>query len=285
MDHSYIDEQQVAERYVLGQLSQEEADLFEEHYLHCTQCLDRLEAAEGLQRGLERVAEEEVARAVVARAGVLAAVGRLLRSRQAPLAVTLLLLVALLPSGLLLWRVNDLEQAVESRPVSSTPAPSPSPATPTPPLPPAVDLRPELEAVRGELAEERRRSEELAGELSRAREPQVNVPILTLAPERSAPGQEDEPTHRVSLAASPEWIVLALEVGGPDHPFYRAVLTGPDRQPVWQASGLQADATGLITLSLPTSLLRAGDFAVRLEGMPAAASPVTVARFSFRVTP
>jgi hypothetical protein len=282
MDHSYIDEQQVAERYVLGQLSQEEAKRFEEHYLHCQQCLDRLEAAEGMQRGMQRVAAEEAAGAV-ARAGILAAVARLLRSRQAPLVMTLLLLVALLPSGLLLWRVGNLERTLENRPLPSTPAPTPS--TPSPAPDTAVDLRPELEAIRGELAEERRRREELAGELSRAREPQVNVPVLTLAPERSAPGPEEEPTHRISLSASPAWIVLALEVDGPDYPSYRAVLTGPDRQPVWQGSGLRADATGLLTLSLPTRLLQAGDFTVRLEGVPAADPAVPVARFPFRVTP
>lgn len=282
MDHSFIDEQQVAERYVQGRLSREEAERFEEHYLHCQQCLDRLEAAEGLQRGVQRVAAEEAAGAV-ARAGILAAVARLLRSRQAPLAMTLLLLVALLPSGLLLWRVSSLERTLESRPVSVTPAPPPTAPVPTPE--PPADLRPELEAVRGELAEERRRREELEGELSSAREPQVNVPVLTLAPERSAPGEEEEPTHRVSLAASPAWIVLALEVDGPDYPSYRAVLMGPDRQAIWQGSGLRVDATGLVTLSLPASLLRAGDFTIRLEGLPATGPAMPVARFPFRVTP
>jgi hypothetical protein len=287
MEHPYIDERQIAERYLLGQLGEDEAQRFEEHYLHCAECLERLEAAEGLQRGLRQVAEEEVARVVVARAGVLAALSRFLGSRQAPLAVTLLLVVALLPAGLLLWRVSRLEQTLASRPAVPAPVRTPTPAVP------GVDprLEAQLEEARGEsrrlageLDAERRRREEIAGELSRAREPQVNVPVLSLAPERSGPG-EGEPTHRVALGREPRWFLLSLELDGPEYPRYRAALAGPDGRVLWRGDELRPDATGSLTLSLHSSLLRPGDFTVRIEGVPASGQAVPVASFPFRVTP
>jgi hypothetical protein len=290
MEHPYIDEQQIAERYLLGQLGEDEARRFEEHYLHCAECLDRLAAAEGLQRGLRRVAEEEVARVAVVRAGAFAALSRFLGSRQAPLALTLLLVVALLPAGLLLWRVSRLEQTLASRPAVPAPVRTPAPAVP------GVDprLEAQLEEARGEsrrlageLNAERRRREEVAGELSRAREPQVNVPVLSLAPERSGPG-EGEPTHRIALGplgSPPRWILLSLELDGPEYPRYRAALAGSDGRVLWRGDSLRPDATGSLTLSLHSSLLRSGDFAVRVEGMPAAGPPVPVASFPFRVTP
>ena len=98
MNHRDIEEHHVVERYVAGRLSEEEVAAFEEHYLDCQACIDRVEDAERLQRGLQRVAEQEAARAV--RLGIL---GRLIawsRARQAGLAVVALLLVAVLPAAL-----------------------------------------------------------------------------------------------------------------------------------------------------------------------------------------
>ncbi|HSS49155.1 MAG TPA: zf-HC2 domain-containing protein, partial [Thermoanaerobaculia bacterium] len=63
MDHSTIDAGNVAERYVTGRLSPEDAASFEEHYLDCPSCIARVEAAERLQRGLRRLAEEAAVRA------------------------------------------------------------------------------------------------------------------------------------------------------------------------------------------------------------------------------
>src|SRR4051794_16643358 len=99
MDHAYIDDQQVAERYLLGQLPPAEAARFEEHSLACAECLDRLEAAEKLRLGLRAVA----ARGVVAEAVKLSLLARLVRSRLAPYGLLLLFLAVVLPSGFL-WR-------------------------------------------------------------------------------------------------------------------------------------------------------------------------------------
>ena len=47
MDHSYIEKREVIERYVTDRLSTAERVAFEEHYIACEECLDRLEEAEG----------------------------------------------------------------------------------------------------------------------------------------------------------------------------------------------------------------------------------------------
>jgi hypothetical protein len=58
MDHSYIDEHNVADRYILGTLSAEERARFEEHFVDCPQCLDRLEDAESWRRAFKAAAAE-----------------------------------------------------------------------------------------------------------------------------------------------------------------------------------------------------------------------------------
>jgi anti-sigma factor RsiW len=56
MDHGYIEENNVADRYLMGKLSAEERARFEEHFVDCAQCLDRLETTEGIRAALRTVA-------------------------------------------------------------------------------------------------------------------------------------------------------------------------------------------------------------------------------------
>jgi hypothetical protein len=99
MDHPFIDDHQVIERFVLGRLSDSELSAFEQHFLGCPACLDQLEAVERLHSGVKGVAAEEVA----ARLGLLSL---LHRSRPSWLTGALVALLALLPAGLL-WRSNE----------------------------------------------------------------------------------------------------------------------------------------------------------------------------------
>lgn len=47
-----IERDEIAERYLLGRLSDEERDEFEAHYFDCTRCLERLQAMEAAQEAL-----------------------------------------------------------------------------------------------------------------------------------------------------------------------------------------------------------------------------------------
>jgi hypothetical protein len=272
MDHAYVDEHQVAELYLLGKLPPEEAERFEEHSMSCPECLDRLETAETLRLGLRTVAAREVAADTI-KLGLLA---RLMRSRLAPLALTAFFLVAILPAGFLWRRAGRLEsELAQTREELSRPAPTPAPD-------------PELGALRSQLDEQRRQAEagqqeraQLAAELEKARSPRINVPVVPLSPERSGPG--GEPSTRISLSLSVEWIVLALELDAVEHPSYRATLVDRGGRIVWQGSGLRPDAQETLTIALPTSQLRSGDFTVRVEGVPAKGRAVPVSDFSFQI--
>lgn len=103
MDHREIEEGAVVDRYLLGQLPDEEAQRFERHYLSCEECLDQLELAERFASGLRRAAAREAER-TVAVAGVMAALGRLSRAGRWTLAA--LALVLLLPTAFLLLELQ-----------------------------------------------------------------------------------------------------------------------------------------------------------------------------------
>ena len=59
MDHAYIASRLIVERYVLGQLSEQETQAFELHYLDCPECIDKVEASGELNRGLKLMAAED----------------------------------------------------------------------------------------------------------------------------------------------------------------------------------------------------------------------------------
>jgi hypothetical protein len=260
MDHAYIDEHQLAERYLLGLLPPAEAARFEEHSLACAECLDRLETAEKLRLGLRAVAARDVAAvAVAAEAVKLSLLARIVRSRLAPFALLGLFLVAVLPAGFLWRQVGRLEGELAASRAAQRGAPRSAPVDPS-----AVAER-----------------ERLAAELAAARAPQVNVAVVPLSPQRSAPG--GAPATRIALAPGTGWVVLSLDLGAVEQPRYRATLSGPDGRTLWQGADLRPDAQDALTVALPAALLPGGDFTVRVEGLPVHGGAVPAGDYSFRV--
>lgn len=281
MDHQTIDETHVVERYLLGQLSPQEAETFEDHYVDCAECLDRLELSRRLRQGLLQVATEEaVQAAVVQRLGLLARLARLGRSRQLGLALAAAAVLLILPAGLLLREVRRLDgELVEARK--------------QPPVRSGQSEQKEVEAARRALAAEQARaeqertalqqkSEQLSAELEKARQPQVNTLIYPLSPERSGPG-EGEPSNRIATGPATGWIVLSLDLGIPPgasgaspQTFHATLRRGATI--IWEGGGLHPDPQGSLVLSLPASLLKPGDYSVTVEAKNAAAT-----HFTFRV--
>jgi hypothetical protein len=269
MDHAYVEEHQVVDRYLMGRLTAEELERFEEHYLSCTECLDRLETTEDLARALKRVAGEDAARVATARQ--LAAVAwlvRLGRSRQAAILVSALLLVLLVP-GLALYRAGELDRRLRDTRSSLAAQGSRE--------------RAELAASRRDLASERAERARADADLAQARQPQANVPILFLGAERGA-GRGGEPTYRLRLPARPGWVVFSLPVEPPHPAAYRIVLSRAGGGEIWRGDA-PATEQDTLTLSVPSRLLAPGDHLLDVLGVEPGGRGVAVGRYLFRVVP
>jgi hypothetical protein len=96
VDHKYIEDNHVAQSYLMGKLSPEEEESFEQHYLECDECLDQLRLAESLHRGLKVVAVEEIAAKTIGSMAALSWWRRLGRWGRMSIA-TLVVIVAALP--------------------------------------------------------------------------------------------------------------------------------------------------------------------------------------------
>jgi hypothetical protein len=275
MNHAYIEEQQIVDRYVRGTLPAEEISRFEEHFLSCQDCLDRLDLAESMNRGFKRAAGQDAARvAAVRQLAVVAWLTRLGRSRQAAVLFMVLLVAVLLPWGLAERRIADrdreLAQTRSTLEHERSAASSQNTAE-------AGRLRSELEASRRDLAHEQE-------QLAQARQPQGNVPILFLNTERGGPSTAG-PNASLRLPRMPGWIVLALEIDSHDQPSYRVVLRDASSREVWSGGDLRLNERDSLSLSLHSSLLAPGDYTLAVEGQAPGRKPVPAGRFVFRVLP
>jgi hypothetical protein len=255
MDHQAIDAGNIAERYVTGRLPPEEAARFEEHYLDCPSCCARVEAAERLQRGLRRLAEE-------AAAGVPAF--HRWSSPRLGLAAAALLAVALLPAWLELREVRSLRSDLARTKMETGSAD-----------------QAEIQRVRRDLVAETAKREALAREMAADRQPQTGFPVLSLTPVRG--GANEGPVRTLKLPAKPGWVGLWVEPGDADFPAYRATLRKNEGAVVFQASPLALNDLGALLVTVHSTSLAPGAYRLDLEGLPRAGAPVPVGRFSLRI--
>lgn len=79
---------------------------------------------------------------------------------------------------------------------------------------------------------------------------------------------------------------LRLDPEGAEYPTYRATLHEVNGDEIWSQSRLVADRIGgreAVTVTLPCELLPAGDYYVRLSGVPPDHDPIVLGRYDVRV--
>jgi hypothetical protein len=256
MDHTYVEEHQIADRYVMGTLPAEEAERFENHYLSCPECLDRLELTESVQRGFKRMAGQDSEKAAaVQQLAVVAWLARLGRSRQLGVLLAALLVVAVLPTGVALdsraqrAQVHSLLEQERQRTASS------------------------VGVLQAELVREREARTRAEAKAAQALLPSANVVVAFLGVERGEPGGGGPPLHPSADAL----IVLEVPVDPPFQPPYRAVVRNGQGKEVSRVEGLQPNERSNLSLSLPPTLVPPGNYSITIE--PGGQ------RFNFRVAP
>jgi hypothetical protein len=283
MEHSYIEEHNIAECYLLGKLSAQERMRFEEHLKKCIQCVNLLEVAGGLRMGLQIIAAEDVCRQrAYVEAGLLARIMRLSRVRQKILLMGVILLIAL-PVGLVIseWSrarrelvqtartAADWQRKYEEREQA------------------ARDLMKEIQA-RDQLAV---RTESERGDRPRALNeaknitpPQVVVPVFALSVRRSGGPDLTQPVNRIKFPPTSKLIILLLEFEpDPDLRSYRAAISTADGRSIWRESNLRAILNDALALSFNPSLFKPGNYLLTLEGLTTQNRYVLIAQYTFGV--
>jgi anti-sigma factor RsiW len=295
MEHSYIKDHHIADRYLSGKLSAEERMRFEEHFVDCAECHDRLWAADNFRAGLRIVAAEDATRfrahLRVRQAGVLARAAWLIWRRRAPLLAVVILLIAL-PMALLVLEWSgarrDLAQATQA----------------------SSEWRRKYEegeqAARGlaKVIQAREREsylqrERLAAQLElmqkasdspfpqprKAAEYQSETPVFALSVVRGDGSNLSQPVNRIALAPSSRWMILLLELEpDPDLHSYRCAISTTAGRSIWTRDDLKPNSKNALALSFDSKLFKPDDYLLTLEGDKAQEGRVLIATYTFRIT-
>lgn len=243
MDHSYIDERNLVDGYLMGTLPSEELDAFEEHLVDCARCLDRLEEARIWRDALKRsVAEGPRAHGIT---GWLSRGGKI---RQGLLLLAASLAIVATPAAL--WRALNRARA-------------------------------ELQDARSVSAQWRGRYEQEFAARSQAPRVPSSLPIFALALVRGSAAPAPQRIHLPP--AAPWIILSVDVASDSGLARYQASLSDAQSQVVWTADDVDASPAGELALMVPTAVLTPGARVLEIHGLKDGGQPVPIGRYSFTV--
>jgi hypothetical protein len=106
LDHPYIDENNVAGRFVSGDLTRDELALFERHYVDCPECMDRVALAQ-MFRSTEAAAKPEA----VVPVGIFNVLATFPARQQTLIFAAATLLLLLMPIAAMTWLSSQAQPA------------------------------------------------------------------------------------------------------------------------------------------------------------------------------
>jgi hypothetical protein len=289
MDHSYIEDHLIADRYLSGKLSTEAQLRFEEHYVDCAECLDRLRTIDDIRAGLRVLAAEEAMRLRAylrgGQVGVLARVALLIRRRQALLLAVVTLLIALPMTLMILeWRSarRDLAQTEQTSSEWRRKYEESGQA--------AQDLANEMRTRERESSLQRERlaaqlklMRKASDSLNKAAKYESEAPVFALSVVRGGSLDLSLPVNRITLPHQSKLIVLLLELEpDPDLHSYRVAISTTDGRSIWTRNGLKPNTKSSLALSFNSNLFKPDDYLLTLEGLTAQEGRVSVATYTFR---
>jgi len=274
MDHKYISDLDVVERYLLGRLAAEEIADFEDHFVDCTDCLEQLQTTKSFIEGLRIVATTQVIETHQPRSRSFASWFRSISFRRSFALVASLLILGLLFASFVLsnearrWR-NEAENAKNAaieldRRDQET----------------ERDLTNKLDQLQADI--EKEKDNQNAHSFSTLSQPAINLPILAL---ESTRGTDSASTlkNQVNLRSSDEIFVLSLALEAEQSKSgYRITVRGIDNKPIWKRSGLRPDRYHSLTVVFPSTFFRSGNYQVTVEKGDGSEHQI-VGEYSFRV--
>jgi hypothetical protein len=286
MDHLLIKEHNIPYLYLQGKLSVEEQEHFEEHFIVCQECQNRLETTESFIDGLKSLSTEDILRhRAYVQTGILAWLVRLSGRRQAMLlAITILLLVAL-PAVLFVGEMKrvrvDLDRArLASEEKQQT----------------VQKLERDLQEMRQRSAEQRN---QLETELERERQERTRLAdganrlgkfhsiatVFPLISTRSADPAQSSPKNEIVISRSSQLIILSPEFNpDPNIQTYRGAIITVDNRPIWRGDKLRLNIKGTIEIGFSARLFRPGDYLFILEGLTKQGNYIHISKYHFTFT-
>jgi len=282
MDHNYIDEFDIVERYLSRKLAEGETAEFEEHFVDCSECVGRLATTKAFADGLRRVASERAA-AAPGRSNETLGNERSTVPRKAFAAAAGVLSVIIIAAAFLtLAQVRRYRSEVNQAKNASTEWES------------RYEEERRLSAANSKDHQESER--ELSKQVAQLKldlenerktglhdDVQVNLPIFTLSSTRGGDtpsGSANDLT--IPRSASRFAITLSLEE---ERRYRDYIMTIVDSQKelIRKVRGIKANRDHAISVGFNSTPFHNGDYSLTLDGVARDGSISVVGKYSFRI--
>lgn len=285
MNHEYINKFNVIDQYVLGHLTANEAEEFEDHFVDCPACVEQLNATKDLVHDLKGLAVQETL--VSEREKVSASSGWSLKGLVPNRLSAALAFGCIVVAGVLTFvafrRFNQLEEELRQTQQAASITRQEYQAS----LAATAETERQQQEAKQQLAQrvdelERRLEEEGRSQPSvpGSRTADVNFPIFALV---SAVRGQAPPTTEIVLPASSPRFALSIPVEDTrDFSVYRVAIVDQKGRTVWQRSGFRLDQYRSLSLSLSANLLSPGTYDLKVEGLTPPNNWNTVGSYPFR---
>jgi hypothetical protein len=291
MNHKQIDQLDLINRYLMGNLPAEESAAFEEHFVDCSECIARLQTTENFLKDLRFVAAQRAVEFEPRSAsGALRLFLKPFFSRPVVWATASLLIAGLTGTFFLISYTQglryeiaqtkslseDWQRRYEDERQSSVSA---------------EQMRGESEAQRAEqirsLEAELKQQKALREQRSEPiRRPPAegDLPMLVLNSVRSGEPNPAGPVNRIDLprAAAIFAVLISLE-DEIRFETYRITILDDRRRLVWKRGELTQGPQGALSIWLNTSLFQPGDYSLIVEGYDKEGRKTEIGNYPFLI--
>jgi hypothetical protein len=292
MDHSFIEEHHIVSQYLLGQLTTQERETFEAHFLDCERCLDVLELNRKFIEGLRSLDAEEILRGRPAEVWSLAAwLARYPPMRQFGLFAAAILLLAI-PVVLLLVENAHLRTRLNHAQTANEPNPSATEDQLGDRNLGAADTNSGATAGGSTNA----KSPDIAGPSSNAPRtnaakpgsrrlsPQVNTPILILASLRELNENQTVTRNELVVPNRPGLFLISIGLeSSTRYERYSVTIKGKGGSILWRRDDLKPDRYDTLAITCPNDYFSPGNYDLILKGINAEGKPVTIETYAFQI--
>ena len=289
MNHDYIKELNLIDQYVLGKLTADEAERFEDHFMDCPECVEQLNITRNFIQALKGLAVQETLLSENRRAP--ASQRRhlqLIPLRSWAVIACCCILVAGVLAFFAVRRVNrveaELRQAKEDRAAINqkyqqgleTAAESEQRHQAT-----NQELAQRLDELEQKLQTEGKGNQREQSLVRGSGAPEVNFPIYALV--SVARGPVPAPNEIAPPASSSRFALSIPVEDRKDFNSYRVMILDDRGVTVLNRSGFKPDAYNALSLSLNSNFLRPGTYDLRVEGLTPPNKWNTVGSYPFRI--
>ena len=291
MDHAYIEQNNIADLYVMGKLSPRQQGLFEQHFINCAECVELLEEIQTVWQAL-RVAnpEEAIQPAIGFKSRLLSIFSRSNSRWQAISFGLAVLLLIVLPVGILIKEIRRLNRELDYIKSSYVPAPEQGQNQ----IGANSGGKEEYRVANQSLADQHQRGTEPSSKKQPRRiatpdhtgklaQPQANIPIFVLSTVSRTGHRTPEPINEVIIDRSMKLVVFSVELETEQYERYRAVALTSDKQAFWRVNNLRPSRYGALTIGLSSKYFEEGNYLLVLEGLTREGQSVLVSSYPFRV--